>query len=82
MRTSKCYVDTLIPRNYDDEVKLRGIKDAVSVINATNTKKKRVVLRGRKPFKRIDNKAYDWGGNIVGGIRNASVVDVYIYDRR
>ena len=35
MRKSKCYVDTLIPRNYDDEVKLRGIKDAVSVINAT-----------------------------------------------
>ena len=82
MRRSKSYVDTLIPRDYDDEEKLRGIKAAVSVINATSTKKKRVVLRGRKPIWKIDNKSYDWGGNIVGGIRNASVVDVYIYDRR
>lgn len=82
MRRSKSYVGTIVPSNYRDQEKLIGIKAAVSVINSTNTEKKRVVLRGRKPIWKIDNKSYDWGGNIVGGIRNASVIDVYIYDRR
>ena len=25
--------------------------------------------------------SYDWGGNIVGGIKNATKLDVYIYRR-
>lgn len=53
----------------------------------------RVCLRGRKPFKKMKVPAgyftkasagavsYDAGGNIVGGIRNASCADVYVYRR-
>lgn len=51
----------------------------------------RVCLRPRKPIKKhkminIFNGSehyvgYDWAGNVIGGIENASQVDVYIYRR-
>lgn len=53
----------------------------------------RVCLRGRQPFKKmkvergyytpgsVGEVSYNYHGNIVGGIRNASCVDVYIYRR-
>ncbi len=63
-------------------------------MNFRNPKKKRVVLRGRKPEVKMEIKrnfwtgetrkgsvSYDWAGNIVGGIKNATKIDVYIYDR-
>jgi hypothetical protein len=55
----------------------------------------RVVLRGRRPFKKMiinhphsewmnspNPVSYDYFGNIVGGLENASEVDVYVYERR
>lgn len=54
----------------------------------------RVCLRGRRPFKKMikvhphyewmntpNPVSYDYFGNIVGGLENASEVDVYIYER-
>lgn len=56
----------------------------------------RVCLRGRRPFKKMildrastwpwipvseNPVSYDYFGNIVGGIENASEVDVYVYRR-
>ena len=55
----------------------------------------RVVLRGRKPaekqvintmpwgsgMRRMKEVSYDYFGNIVGGIANATRVDAYIYRR-
>ena len=50
-------------------------------------------MRGRKPYKKmkaprgylhkgsVGEVSYNNHGNIVGGIRNASCVDVYIYRR-
>jgi len=96
MRRSKSYVGTFDVSNRHDMNTLQKLRESVSLLNKTDAFgrykdygmqdndaiKKRVVARGRKPIWKIDNKSYDWGGNIVGGIRNASVVDVYIYDRR
>jgi hypothetical protein len=56
----------------------------------------RVCLRGRRPFKKMvapkpywnflphspNPVSYDYFGNIVGGLENASEVDVYVYERR
>ena len=56
----------------------------------------RVVLRGRQPVEKQDvniysygtglrdirKRSYDYFGNVVGGIANASKVDAYIYRRR
>ena len=53
-------------------------------------KQKRVVIRGRKPlskgtvtnmFGTRHNASYDFGGNVYGGIYNATVWDIYVYDR-
>lgn len=55
----------------------------------------RVVLRGRQPVEKQDvniysygtglrdirPRSYDYFGNVVGGIANASKVDAYIYRR-
>lgn len=55
----------------------------------------RVCLRGRRPFKKMiapkpfwdflphsaNPVSYDYFGNIVGGLENASEVDVYVYTR-
>ena len=54
----------------------------------------RLVLRGRRPFKKMimthphyewmntpNPVSYDYFGNIVGGLENASEVDCYVYER-
>lgn len=91
-RTSTSYVTTLDAHSATDMEILQNIKKAVSVMNFRNPKKKRVVLRGRKPIEkktvflrwqnRTTQRSYDWAGNIVGGLANATKLDVYIYDRR
>ena len=92
-RTSTSYVTTLDVNSSFDMAVLQSIKKAVSVMNYRNPNKKRVVLRGRKPMEKrnltLSNgtvlrtmRSYDFGGNIVGGIKNATKLDVYIYDRR
>lgn len=90
-RKSSSYVFTADVNSVSDMEKLEAIKQAVRVVNKTAYINKRVVLRGRKPLKKkevfnfyTDQKSvrsYDFGGNIVGGIANATMIDVYIYDR-
>ena len=90
-RASTSYVTTLDVNSSADMEILQNIKKAVSVMNFHNPNKKRVVLRGRKPIEkqtiflrsqnRTLNRSYDWAGNIVGGLANATKLDVYIYDR-
>ena len=90
-RKSSSYVFTADVNSVSDMEKLEAIRRAVKVVNKTSYINKRVVLRGRKPLKKkevfnfyTDQKSvrsYDFGGNIVGGIANATMIDVYIYDR-
>ncbi len=87
-RASTSYVTTLDVNSASDMQTLETIKKAVMVMNRGRSCKKRVVLRGRMPFDRAFALrtgrfvSYDRGGNIVGGIKNATKLDVYIYDRR
>lgn len=80
MRKSASYVMTADINSAVDMAQIDIIKKAVAIANQSRVNKKRVVLRGRKPIHKI-YYSYDRGGNIVGGIRNASKLDVYIYDR-
>ncbi len=83
MRTSTNYVTTIDFMSTVDMEKLEAIRASVRVLNSSlRNSKFRVCLRGRKPLSKINNKSYDWGGNIVGGICNAQRADVYIYPRR
>lgn len=91
MRTSINYVMTVDVNSAADIQQLDIIKKAVSIANQNRVKKKRVVLRGRKPIVKapvrnfwtgqIGFRGYNWGGNIVGGLKNATKIDVYVYDR-
>ena len=93
-RTSTSYVCTLDVNSVVDMQLLEVIRKTVKVSNFRMPNKKRVVLRGRKPAEKMiapggyfyprskGPVAYDWAGNIVGGIKNATKLDVYIYDRR
>ena len=80
MRKSTSYIMTVDVNSASDMAQLELIKKTVATVNQNRTQKKRVVVRGRKPINKI-YYSYDRGGNIVGGIRNASKLDVYIYDR-
>ena len=90
-RTSTSYVCTLDVNSACDMERLETIKQMVKTMNQDTTLKykKRVCLRGRKPRckqkiysqGKIYNRSYDLAGNIVGGIKNATMIDVYIYDR-
>lgn len=81
-RNSTSYVTTLNVNSAYDMSTLNIIKKSISAANTYSKFKKRVVVRGRKPAEKIGGKSYDWGGNIVGGIKNATILDVYVYDRR
>ena len=86
-RTSDNFVGRYKLTDPYDQVKIAGIRAAVKAIN--NTRKNpwskqpqlRVELRGRKPMIKENGRSYHWGGNIVGGIKNALEADVYIYNR-
>ena len=81
MRKSASYVTTLDVISVSDMQSLETIKATIRAVNAFSKNKKRVVLRGRKPFVKLSRYAYNRGGNLIGGITNASKLDVYIYDR-
>ncbi len=86
-RTSDNFVGRYKLTDPYDQEKIAGIRAAVKAIN--NTRKNpwskqpqlRVELRGRKPMVKENGRSYHWGGNIVGGIKNALEADVYIYNR-
>ena len=91
------YVGTFVTTHYYDMQKLQALRESVSLMNKTDAfwgtypdyqkRQKRVVARGRKPIVKMKTRgskglvSYEWGGNVVGGIKNAGEVDVYIYDR-
>ena len=86
-RTSDNFVGRYKLTDSYDQEKIAGIRAAVKAIN--NTRKNpwskqpqlRVEVKGRKPMVKENGRSYYWGGNIVGGIKNALEADVYIYNR-
>lgn len=92
-RKSQSYICTLDLASVCDMQQLQIIKKTVRLSNARTDQKKRVVIRGRAPLVKMKatgsmfypaskgEVCYDRAGNIVGGIKNATRIDVYIYDR-
>jgi len=88
-RISDSYVTTLDPMSVNDMQMLDIVKKTVKKSNLYTTKKHRVVVRGRRPIakKEVHNiytgktrtLSYDYCGNVVGGLANASRYDVYVY---
>lgn len=78
--------------NPNDMAQLQMVKDMVSRFNgwlkqSGSNQRYRVEMRGRKPYKKMKTPtskgevSYNYWGNVVGGINNASVLKVFIYRR-
>jgi hypothetical protein len=94
-RRSQSYVCTLDTKSVADMQQLDAIRKAINcgnnAVKWTGNRPLRVVVRGRKPFEKLtvinrwtgkpSTVGYDLAGNIIGGIANASKLDVYVYVR-
>jgi len=90
-RVSEHYFGTFAAADLYGNAIIDNLRQIVSSRNKTHKRKLRVVLRGRKPHmkklvynqdsNRYTLRSYDNVGNIVNGLKNASVFDVYIYNR-
>ena len=61
-----------------DSPTLQTLRDGISKVNKSGKLKYplQVSVRGRRP-----TTGYTWGGGIIGGLRNATEFDVYVYRR-
>ena len=73
---STSWVGRFDPTNPEDMKEYETVKAVVRVINANSSKKFRVEKKGRKP-----KHGFVYGGNPKGGIKNATLWDVYIWKR-
>jgi hypothetical protein len=90
---SSSYRGTFNIEDKADRIAIRKLKHDVYAAN-TPGNAKRVVLRGREPYEKMKVEEgyftpaskgpvkYTYHGNLVGGIFNAKVVDVYVYSRK
>lgn len=87
------YVCSLDPQSCVDMEILEALKRSVKAINAgveweqtdwgpLVKVRKRVRVKGREAIEKINDRSYNWAGDILGGLENAKRFDVYIHDDR
>ena len=97
-RQSDSYLGTFDVQSVTDMQQLSDLRQMVKNLNRMLKNKTgktfRVVVRGRKPAVKMTVPAgyytpasrkpvsYSYGGNIVGGLANATKFDAYLYERR
>ena len=75
-KRSTSWVGRFDPTNTQDMKEYETVKAVVRVVNANSSKKFRVEKKGRKP-----KYGFVYGGNPKGGMKNATLWDVYIWTR-
>lgn len=95
-RTSTNYIASYDPQSVNDMQMLAEARKLVSGMNRLlkadgHQQQYRLVIRGRKPVQKsiithqragiTSTRGYDWAGNIIGGLANASKYDAYVYQR-
>ena len=75
-KRSTSWVGRFDPNDPQDMKEYETVKAVVRVVNANSNKKFRVEKKGRKP-----KYGFVYGGNPKGGIKNATLWDVYIWTR-
>ena len=75
-KRSTSWVGRFDPTDPQDMKEYETVKAVVRVVNANSSKKFRVEKKGRKP-----KYGFVYGGNRKGGIKNATLWDVYIWTR-
>ena len=72
---SPSWIGRFDPQNPDDMLEYEMVKSIVRACNSSKTKF-RVEKKGRKP-----TKGFTYFGDPKGGIKNATLWDVYVYRR-
>ena len=96
-RQSDSYIGTFDVQSAADMQQLSDLRQMVRNLNKTlkvkTGKTFRIVVRGRKPVVKMlptsrypynrpkGAVSYNFGGNIVGGLANATKLDAYLYER-
>tara|TARA_B100000214_G_scaffold351778_1_gene306486 strand:+ start:264 stop:593 length:330 start_codon:yes stop_codon:yes gene_type:complete len=75
-RRSTSWIGRFDPTNQQDMREYDIVKSIVKIVNANSREKFRVEKKGRKP-----KHGFIYGGNPKGGIKNATLWDVYIWKR-
>ena len=75
-KRSTSWVGRFDPTDPQDMKEYETVKAVVRAVNANSSKKFRVEKKGRKP-----KYGFVYGGNPKGGIKNATLWDVYIWTR-
>jgi pheromone shutdown protein TraB len=84
-RKSNSYQFTISLDDSDDISMLNSLRKLVSLNNkkrcaGKNALRVRVALRKPKQKMLGNDYGYDYGGNVIGGIKNAQEADVYVYE--
>ena len=74
-KRSPSWIGRFDPQNPDDMLEYEMVKSVVRACNSSQ-QKFRVEKKGRKP-----TKGFTFFGDCVGGIKNATLWDVYVYKR-
>ena len=72
---SPSWIGRFDPQNQDDMQQYEMVKSVVRACNSRN-RKFRVEKKGRKP-----TNGFTYFGDPIGGIKNATLWDVYVYRR-
>ena len=96
-RKSDSYIGTFDVQSVSDMQQLSDLRQMVTSLNKMLKNKTgktfRIVVRGRKPAVKMPVSrgwftpasrgpvSYSYGGNIVGGLANATRLDAYLYER-
>ena len=89
-RVSSAFVGRFDRENSEDMEEFEIVRKAIKYFNKTtefaidkygNTYKWRLEKKGREPYKRFGTRKFTYHGDLVGGIENAKVFDVYIQRR-
>ena len=72
---SSSWVGRFDPKNPQDMLEYEMVKSVARACNSSKIKF-RVEKKGRKP-----TKGFTWFGDPIGGIKNATLWDVYVYRR-
>ena len=75
-RRSKAWVGRFNPCNSKDMQEYEVVKSIVRNVNSSTKDKFRLERKGRKPIE-----GFVYGGNPRGGMKNATLWDVYIWRR-
>ena len=91
-RNSSAYVGSVYTNDSNYLAEIQTVRDSVKMMNKVLKADKamtawngplqyRVNVKGREAIVKDGNRAYNYHGDVIGGITNAKRLDIYIHTR-